>query len=1140
VAICPNCGEENPDKFRVCGYCATPLHETPAPQAEERKVVTVLFCDLVGFTASSDNADPEDVRATLRPYHSMLRTEIERFGGTVEKFIGDAVMAVFGAPVAHEDDPERAVRSALRILEAIAELNEAHSGLELAVRIGINTGEAVVALGARPDQGEGIVTGDVVNTASRLQGAAAVGGIVVGEHTYRATEQFFDYQAMEPVAVKGKASPVPLWRALAPRARFGTDLTRVHATPLVGRQIDLGILSGAFHKSLQESVVQLVSIVGEPGVGKSRLVAELFSLIDAMPDVLIRWRQGRCLPYGDAITFWALGEILKAEAGILETDGPDVAASKIDAIVPEDHPDAPWLRQRLRPLIGLEAPPAARDENFAAWRSFLESLAEDRPTVLVFEDLHWADDALLAFLEHLAGYAEGVPMLLVGTARPELFEKAPGFAQAARNSTRINLSPLTETETAKLVSNLLEQAVLPAEVQKAILARSGGNPLYAEEFVRLLKDRDILTKVGPTWTIDPDAEIPMPSGVQGLIAARLDTLTSDRKRLLQDAAVIGKVFWSGAVAKMGERNPKEVSEALHELSRKELIRPARASSMAGEAEYAFYHALLRDVCYAQIPRASRAERHVRAAAWIEEVSADRVEDHAEILAAHYTTALELAGAANDARTQEIQAKAMRYLTLAGDRAMGIDVEAAERHYARALELTAGDDPHRPRLLGRHGEALLQRGRFPEAARAFEEAIDGLRAEGDVRAMAVAMGRYSIVLHRLGDLRHTQVAAEALALLEPLGPSPELAQALAEQAGTSFVSNEFRQAIALADRAIALAEELGLPEPARALGFRGGPRAFFGDAGGLQDMRRALDAASDQGLGREVALLHYNLAEALWPVEGPRAWLEALREGGAFAERRGIEEFVLGFAAETVVALVDLGSYQEAMALAGGLVPRLEAAEDVFDLLPVRSAQMRVFTRRGEHAEAAPFTDWAVTKALESAQPQLLAMALPPTAALRLAAGETASTIALLAELERIPNVRNGPHYSANLPDAVRTALAAGDPDLATRLAQGLEPIYPLHEHALATVLALLREHHGSHADAAKLFADAAERWERFEMPWERAQALLGQGRCFLATGRVAEASDPLRRARKVFAGLDAKLALGEADILLERSTALTS
>src|SRR6476620_11638022 len=322
--------------------------------SEERKIVTVLFCDLVGFTAASEAADPEDVRARIRPYHARLRQEIERYGGTVEKFIGDAVMAVFGAPTAHEDDAERAVRAGLRILEAIEELNDADPTLSLQVRIGINTGEAVVALGSRPEEGEAIVTGDGVNTASRLQGAAPVDGIAVSEQTYRRTERVFDYRELEPVTVKGKAEPLAVFLPLAARARFGSDVTRSHTSPLVGRELEKTLLIGMFERSAQQRSCQLVTIVGEPGVGKSRLCAELFGYIEDRPG-LVRWRQGRSLPYGEGIAFWALGEIVKAECGILEYDSPAEAEAKLERDLNVDEQDSVWLNARLSPLVGAPA-----------------------------------------------------------------------------------------------------------------------------------------------------------------------------------------------------------------------------------------------------------------------------------------------------------------------------------------------------------------------------------------------------------------------------------------------------------------------------------------------------------------------------------------------------------------------------------------------------------------------------------------------------------------------------------------------------------------------------------------------------------------------------------------------------------------
>ena len=412
MATCPSCGRELPGEFPFCPFCAAPLSQAKSATAEERKVVSVLFCDLVGFTAASEAADPEDVRARIRPYHRRLREEIERFGGTVEKFVGDAVMAVFGAPVTHEDDAERAVRAGLRMLEAIEELNAGDPTLSLQVRVGINTGESVVALDARPELGEGLVTGDVVNTASRLQGVAPVNAVAVSESTYRATERVFDWEPLEPVRVKGKSEPLALWRPLRAQARLGSDVTRTPTTPLVGRELERALLIGTFERAAQQRSCQFVTVVGEPGVGKSRLCAELLTHADGEPG-LTRWRQGRCLPYGDGISFWALGEIVKSECGILESDTPAQAAAKLDERIPKNDPERAWLQARLAPLVGAPAEPASQEESFAAWRRFCEALAAERMTVLIFEDLHWADPALLGFLEHLADWAEGVPLLLL-------------------------------------------------------------------------------------------------------------------------------------------------------------------------------------------------------------------------------------------------------------------------------------------------------------------------------------------------------------------------------------------------------------------------------------------------------------------------------------------------------------------------------------------------------------------------------------------------------------------------------------------------------------------------------------------------------------------------------------------------------
>ena len=1118
MRICSSCGNESPDGFKFCGHCGAPLDDQPGA-AEERKIVSVLFCDLVGFTATSEQQDPEDVRARLAPYHARLRQEIERYGATVEKFVGDAVMAVFGAPVAHEDDPERAVRAGLGMLEAIAELNEDQPGLDLNVRVGINTGEAVVALGARPEHGEGFVTGDVVNTASRIQGAAPVNGVAVGEQTYRATSHVFEYQELAPVTLKGKAEPVSLWQATGIRDRFGRDRTRQYRTPFVGRELERPLLIGTFERAVQQRTVQLSTIVGEPGVGKSRLVAELFSYIDAKPE-LVRWRQGRCLPYGEGITFWALGEIVKSEAGILESDSADVAGAKLDAAIPQEESERQWLLQRLAPLVGIEsATPAERDELFAAWRRYLEGLAAAGPRVLVFEDLHWADEALLAFLEYLVEWSQEIPLLVICAARPELYERRPGWGAGLRNAHTINLSPLSDQETAELVSHLVSTTTLGTALQRAIVERSGGNPLYAEEFVRLIADRGI----------EPDGAL-LPDSVQALIAARLDTLSPDRKSLLQDAAVLGKIFWAGALVEVGDRDPGEVELALHELALKELVRPARTSSMEGETEHSFWHLLVRDVAYSQIPRADRARRHRAAAAWIEQKAGERVEDLADVLAYHYLQAIDLAEATGDAgQASELAAPARRFLALAGERALGLDTTQAENRLAQALELTPSDDAQRPALLVRWAEAAFQAGKLRDATEALEEAIPRLRARSEQEAAARALQLRSRVALRLGEDQMVDLALQATELLEREPPSEALVAAYGQLANGQAIAGAPDDAIAAAERAIALAEQLGLPAPARALGYLGFARALLGDEDGLEEMEHALSLLIEQGAGRDAAIMQNNLGVVRYPLQGPDQSLRTFEEAVAFGEHRGLGEAAAICAANCPGLLVELGRTREALERIARLGPVVEASGDTHSLSELRAIDLMTRVASGETGLITE-AEWLFEAARATGAIDIIVVTLAAAAAALVPQLPERATEAL-GELDRRTGPRETAYFARFMAGMVRVALAAERPDLAHRLTDEMEPRYPLEEHALHTGRAQLAEHAGEHSDAARLYADAAAGWRSFGNIPEEAYALLGHGRCLRAL--AAEGADvPLRDARVLFASMGFKPALAEAEKLL--------
>ena len=791
--------------------------------------MTVLFADLVGFTTRSEQLDPEDVRGLLAPFHARLREELERFGGTVEKFIGDAVMALFGAPTAHEDDPERAVRAALAILDWVREQEN-----QLQLRLAVNTGEALITLGARTAEGEGMAAGDVINTTARLQSAAPVNGILVGETTYRATKHVIEYREAEPVEAKGKSEPIPVWEVVATRSRYGVDLAEARA-PLVGREGELDALRDALRRARSE-VLQLVTLVGVPGIGKSRLVYELFQSIVAEPD-FTTWRQGRSLPYGEGVSFWALAEIVKAEAGILESDSDADVAGKLHAAVVEvaaDESESEWLAARLGNLVGLqsidEVAGASQAESFSAWRRFIEALADRHPLVLVFEDLHWADDGLLDFIDQLVDWARSAPILVLCTARPELLERRPGWGGGKANASTLSLPPLEDEDTARLFSALLERAVLPAETQSVLLARAAGNPLYAEQYARMLLERG-------------DAgDLPLPETVQGIIAARLDGLSDSEKTLLQDASVVGKVFWLGSLRAIGgvERAPAE--EALLGLERKELVQRARRSSVEGEGEYAFRHLLVRDVAYGQIPRAARADKHRAAAEWVEGLG--RSDDHAEMLASHYSRALEYARAAGS-ENGELSERARIALRDAGDRAYSLQAwPAAARFYTQALELWPEEDPSLPHLHFRCGRARFNAD--GTGLDMLEAAVAELEAAGDVEAAAQA----AVVTGRShwqygGVAERNAYIEKALELVGEREESAARVTALSAQAGTHIFDGEFEDAIALADEGLPIAERLGLGEVrARLLELRGFARSAAGDVGGFTDFEQAIALASE--------------------------------------------------------------------------------------------------------------------------------------------------------------------------------------------------------------------------------------------------------------------------------------------------------
>jgi class 3 adenylate cyclase/tetratricopeptide (TPR) repeat protein len=965
---CPACGFENPASARYCGRCGAPLGiECPscgAPvrpglvyctscgaglaEPEERKVVTVLFADLVEFTRRAGRLDPEEVRQLLAPYHAHLRSELERFGGTVEKFIGDAVVALFGAPSSHEDDPVRGVRAALAIREGIAELNTSEPGLDLHVRIAVATGEVVVALGARPSEGEGMAAGDVLNTASRLQAAAPVDGILVDAATHRATAGEIEYREAQAVEAKGKPQPIRVWEAVSAQRQPAAEVLQRRRGRFVGRRSELDSLRESLGRARLEHSVQLVTLVGEPGIGKSRLVYEFGSSSTEDPEPPV-WQLGRSLPYGDGVTYWALGEMVKGQSAILETDEAREARAKLHSAVRaviSDPAEAAWVEGHLRALVGLggevEVGSDRHSEAFAAWRRFLEALAARRALVIVFEDLHWADDGLLDFIDHLVEWASGVPLLIICTARPELLERRPGWSETRENALTLSLSALTDDDTSALVGSLLEDNVLPERAWSALLSRAGGNPLYAGEYVRMLVDQGL---VAPGANGAPEGELPLPGSIQAIIAARLDALPAAEKALLQDAAVIGKAFWAGALVGISGVPRWRVEERLLALERKGFVRRERRSSVARERQYTFWHILIRDVAYSQIPRGRRADNHRLAAAWIESLNVERAEDRAEMLAYHYMSALELARALGR-ETESLGRRARISLREAGDRATSLSAfQAALRFYRGALDLSPPGDSERSQLLFSYGRALFHAESGGQEV--LTEARQALLAAGDRETAAEAIVTLGELMWMRGEADAAFVNLEGAAgLLGDSPPSRAKAYVLGSLARFLMIADRHERAIEIGREALQMAEELGLDElRAHALDSMGASRVASGDRGGLEDLEQSIAIAAELN-SIEAVRGYVNLGTTLAELGHLERAFELYERGRRAAERFGDPDRIRWFEEERLYEWYWRGDWGHALRRADELIAELEASDPHMVELDSRLVRARILLARG--------------------------------------------------------------------------------------------------------------------------------------------------------------------------------------------------
>jgi class 3 adenylate cyclase/predicted ATPase len=851
----------------------------------ERRLVSILFADLVGFTTLSESRDAEEVRELLSGYFETSRKLIGRYGGTVEKFIGDAVMAVWGTPLAHEDDAERAVRAALELVEAVTDLGAQVAAPDLRARAGVLTGEAAVTLGA---EGQGMVAGDLVNTASRIQSESEPGTVLVGDQTRTATEAAVHYEDTGEHTLKGKAEPVRLWRAVrvvaGPR---GALRSSVLEAPFVGRDRELRLVKDLFHATAEDRKANLVSVLGMGGIGKTRLSWELEKYVEGLA-ITSLWHRGRCLSYGEGVAYWALADMVKMRCRIAEEDDTRSAMAKLQATIEEfveDPEERRWVEPRLAHLLGLEGSTGDQENLFSAWRIFFERLAARFPVLMVFEDMHWADEGLLDFIEYLLEWSRNLPLFVMALARPELADKRPSWGAAKRAFTSLYLEPLPEPAMGKLLSGLVPG--LPEDLRTRILDRAEGVPLYAVETVRMLLDRGLVAREGSAYRLTgPIGSLEVPGSLHALIAARLDGLTPTERRVVQDGAVLGKTFFEQGVATVSGLPLEELAAALAGLVRKELLSLQADPRSPERGQYAFLQDLVRQVAYDTLSKKERKARHLAAVAYIEDAWAGEEDEVEEILASHYLSAYEAAPDAPDAG--EIRTKARVRLELAGERAASLAAPAeAKRYFDQAARLT--DDPmEEAALLERAGLQARAAAEMEETERYFERAHRLFEERGATNPAARMSARIADLMWDRGRIREGLEAMDRALMVLSTEPNEDFA-ALAAQVGRfRFFAGDVKAAMERVETALGIAEALGLRETlSQAINTKGLIMNAMGRPNeAMALVRDALDVALAGEIPSAALRAYNNLADLTTQRDQYREAEELVNAGLALARRVG--------------------------------------------------------------------------------------------------------------------------------------------------------------------------------------------------------------------------------------------------------------